>query len=159
DQLVKASPADVRIPYAMALVAIQNHQWADAAQLLNTALAGGRPLLPIRRTSIWLHLNRKEFEPAQQEMRELSGLLTANPTSATAQDTARWLGKVIGFYSGPGANRIKAADLDSLVSDLIAKFSGPLLDAFNQGQDETAKSIEDLQTQQATLREQAKTQL
>src|SRR5579871_1577153 len=52
DAAKSAAPGDVRVPYAMALVAMQNHRTADASVYLDEALAGDKPLLPVRRAKI-----------------------------------------------------------------------------------------------------------
>src|SRR5262245_44089481 len=83
EQAKKSAPADVRGPYAMSLVAVQNNNLPDAATYLDEALKNGKSLLPIRRVKIWLDLLRKDKDAAKVDLRELARQLTLDPAGAS----------------------------------------------------------------------------
>jgi hypothetical protein len=99
DQARHDAQQDVRLSFAMALVAVQNHHLPDASKYLDEGLSAGKPLLPIRRTKIWLDVRLNDKVAVKSDTHELASILSADAASASRADyqkSARWLGAVIG---------------------------------------------------------------
>ncbi len=130
---VKATaPGDVRAPFAMALVAIRNYRLKDAAEYLTQATANGKPLLPIRRTKIYVDVLLKNKQAAASDLRDLvQAMATADAAQADTQETARWLGCVFGYLNGPGKGQIPDEQVTALTAEVADKLKGPLADAFS----------------------------
>jgi hypothetical protein len=144
------APNDVRILYAMALVAAQNHHLPEASTYLNEGLSKGKPLLPIRRTRNWLDVRLNDKAAAKDDIRELARILSADEVSANRADyrqSARWLGAVIGYYAGPGKNQLTAADLAALDTELSSTLKDPLTAQYAEGKAAVDKQFRELQNQ------------
>jgi hypothetical protein len=144
------APNDVRIPYAMALVAAQNHHLPEASTYLNEGLSKGKALLPIRRTRIWLDVRLNDKAAAKDDIRELARILSADEVSASRADyqqSARWLGAVVGYYAGAGKNQLTAADLAALDAELSNTLKDPLTAQYAEGKAAVDKQFRELQNQ------------
>src|SRR5262249_30098258 len=141
-----AAPGDVRLPYAMALVALHNHNSKDAGGFLTEALAGGKTVLPIRRTQIWLGVSQGGKDVAAHFWQLIQILATADATQADVQETAKWLGSLIGFLNGPGQSQLSAADRTKLM-DEIDTLKGPLADEVKAGIKEVGDQYNQFQRQ------------
>ena len=150
DQARHDAPQDVRIPFAMALVALQNHHLPEASKYLEEGLSSGKPLLPLRRTRIWLAVRLNDKPAATGRIQELARILAADEASANRADyqqSAGWLGAVIGYYTGPGKNQLKAADLAALDAELVTTLKGPLAVKFAEGKAGVEKQFLELQSE------------
>jgi len=150
EQARHAAPQDVRVPFAMGLIAVRNHHLADASKYLDEALAGGKSLLPIRRTKIWIDVLQNNQDAAKSDILQLARILSADDASASRsdyQETARWLGAVINFYAGPGKGRWTAAELSALDAELNSTLKGPLATQFADGKTVADRQFADLQQQ------------
>jgi hypothetical protein len=116
-QTKQAAPNDVRVDYAMALVSLQNHNLADASTHLEQALQSRKSLLPIRRLQVWVLISRRDTAAVKTAIAELVRVLKSDSSAsnqAEIEETVRWLGGVMGFYSGPGSNQLKPEELAEL---------------------------------------------
>jgi hypothetical protein len=143
----------------MALVALRNHQMADAASYLKQASAVGNPPLGALRTVAWLQLLRGDHKAAQSTMREIADRIAADPSAADGPQAAQWLGRVLGFYDTPGSSQIQPEELSSLESDLKSKLPAPLVAELEAGQKLSLKMYDQLLDQQATARREASERL
>jgi hypothetical protein len=64
------APQYVRIPFAIALVAVQNHHLPEASKYLEQILSSGKPLLPLRRTRIWLDVRLNDKSSVTSHIQE-----------------------------------------------------------------------------------------
>jgi len=152
-----AAPADVRIPYAMALVALQNYQSKDAGEYLTEAVANGKPVLPIRRVKFYLDVLEKNKEAAAADLKEMIRLLAAaDPSQIDAQDTARCVGRVVGYLKGPGSGQLSPENVTKLEAAITDNIKGPLSDAYAAGASQTANQYAQLQQQLSQAHQDAK---
>jgi hypothetical protein len=158
ESLNQAAPTDFRVEYTMALVAVQRHYLTEAASYLDKITTDSQLDRSIRRLKALVHLVRGEQTAAQSGMRDLAVSLRSD-SSAGANDAAKWLGEVVGYYAGPGADKITVADLTALESDLKAKLPDALALSFNSGKLATADLFQQLQKDQAAARIEAKAKL
>jgi len=143
----------------MALVALRNHQTADAASYLKQARAGSNPPLLALRAVAWNQLLRGDHKAAQSTMREIADRIAADPSAADGPQAAQWLGRVLGFYDTPGSSQIQPEELSSLESDLKSKLPAPLVAELEAGQKLSLKMYDQLLDQQATARREASERL
>ena len=149
------APSDVRVDYAMALVSIQNHKLDDASTHLKDALQNGNSLLPIRRVQIWLFMNRSDGAAAQAAMADLAHILKQQSSISNqgeTEETTRWLGKVVGFYSGPGSDQSKRGELSALDSEIARGLNEALANAYAGTRTAVATQYSQLQAQLANAR-------
>jgi hypothetical protein len=154
-QIKESEKADGRAAYAMALVALKNHQTADAASYLKQATAGSNPPVAALRAVAWNQLLRGDHKVAQSTMRQIADRMAADPSAADGPQTAQWLGRVLGFYDSPGSNQIQPEELSSLETDLKSKLPAPLAAELEAGKELSLKTYEQLLDQQATARRDA----
>jgi len=154
-QISQIEKADGRPAYAMALVALRNHQTADALDYLKQASAAANPPLAALRTVAWNQLLRGDHKAAQSTMRQIADRMAADPSAADCPQAAQWLGRVLGFYDTPGSSQIQPEDLSSLEADLKTKLSAPLAAQLEAGKKLSLKTYDQLLEQQATARSDA----
>ena len=157
----QAAPADVRVPYAMALVAMKNAKLNEAAKYIDEALPNEKTNFPIRRVEFWIDLQRKDKEAQKTDLKKLADLLVADKASAdrdSYQETARWLGSVMGYYAfaETGRTLLPAADRAALEANLTAVLTGSLATAFNAGKGDVEQMSKSLDDQYDTAHQQSK---
>jgi hypothetical protein len=144
------APDDPRVDYAMAIVAALTNRFKESAKYLDEAPRPYDPPLFIRRLQVWLQINRADAAGAQASAAKLAHDLGANTTSknpAEKQEIANWLGRALGYYSGPALNPLKGADLAKLDSELSASLTGPLAAACSEGQAAVAERYSNLKSE------------
>jgi DNA repair exonuclease SbcCD ATPase subunit len=153
-----AVPGDVRIPYALALVAMRNYQSKEAGKYLAEALSGGKPLLPIRRVQIYLEVLEKNKDAAVADLKQLVQVLAAaDPNRADAQETSRGLGQVIGYLKGPGSGQLSPDQVAALGTEISGKLNGVLGDTYASGASQAANQYAQFQKQLSQAHQDAKT--
>jgi hypothetical protein len=164
-QLQAVAAGDVRVPLSMALIAAKNYSYDDAQKYLEQSIAGGSKtkidpiMLAALRLKIWVQVQRKDYAAAQSSIRELARVLSTEDATlphAESKQTAEWLGGVLGFYSGPGANQTPSPIGDALASDVTKLLPGPLADTLADGKAAALKQYEQLQADQAVQRAELK---
>ncbi len=150
-QARQAAPGDVRVPFAMALVAMKNIKLDEAAKYIDDALPNDKTNFPIRRVEFWIDLQRKDREAQKSDLRKLASLLAADRASADRdayQETARWLGSVMGYYAftETGRSLLPSADRAALEANISTELEGSLATAYVAGKatvEEMSKSFDD----------------
>jgi len=158
-RLRQAFRKDVRGPFAIALVALKNHNGQDAAKYFDEAVANGQTLFPIRRVKIWRDVVHKEKALAKTDIRELARLLSVDPAMADRleyQETARWLGVVLGYYAGPGCTELGAADREALDVEISGMLKGSLAAALADGKSAVHVQFEKLVAELSDARQKIK---
>jgi hypothetical protein len=131
------APGDVRVDFAMALVSLQNHNLEDASIHLSDVLPTDKSLLPIRRVQVWVLINRHNEAPAAKAaIMNLARTLKTSSSSTNpeaAVETAHWLGRVVGYYSGPGSDLLKPDELAALDTEVSSGLEGAQAQAYSDG--------------------------
>jgi tetratricopeptide (TPR) repeat protein len=123
----QAAPGDVRVPYAMSLVAMRNSKLDEAAKYIDEALPSEKTNFPIRRVEFWIDVQRKDKDAQKSDLRKLAEILVADKSAAerdSYQETAHWLGSVMGYYAfaETGRSLLPVTDrqsLDTYISGLL----------------------------------------
>jgi hypothetical protein len=155
------APGDPRVDYAMAIVAAQNGHFQEAEKYLQEAPRPYEPPLFIRRLQVWLKMSRGDAATVQTDTVALAQAVAADTLekhSEERKEIANWLGRVLGYYSGPGKNHLKDDARAKLDADLSASLTGPLAAACSEGQAAVAERYADLQGQLQAAQKEAKDQ-
>ncbi len=160
-QAKQVAPTDDRIDYAMALVAAQNNRpSAEVIKYLDSAPTAREPPLYVHRIKAWTVLNGSDTTASITAITDLAHAVKASdsPSSAAdSQDTARWIGRVIGYFSGPGKNRLKPEELAALDAEISKSLTGSMAAACSEGQVAVSERYTELKDQldaaQKTLKE------
>ena len=121
----------------------------ESAKYLDEAPRPYNPMF-IRRLQVWLQINRGDAAGAQASAAQLAHVLgadTNNKNPLEKQEIANWLGRVLGYYSGPALNPLKGADLAKLDAELSASLTGPLAAACSEGQAAVAERYSNLKNE------------
>ena len=159
EQAKQAAPSDARVPFAMALVAIKRYRLDEASKYIDEALASEKPLLPIRRVRFWLDLQRKDQAAQKADVRKLTSILASNSALAERadyQETARWLGVALGYYSEPGKSHLPAADREALDAEVSGQLNGAWAKSLTDGRNSVGVQFKKLQADLADARKQVK---
>ncbi len=153
------APNDARVPYAMALVAMHSHRSTDAVTYLRIALnAADKTALPIQCDQIWQEALAENQSAVVGDTMALIKQLSESDNRAVEADrlaTARWLGKFIAFFHGPGKGKLGEADSASIEAQMNQFLRKPLLAEVEEGKMEAAKQLDDLRNQLRFARTEA----
>jgi hypothetical protein len=160
DEASKLAPADARVPYAMALVMLQNRKYDDAVGWLEETLAADSRNVPARRALVWTHVLTKQYPEALANMRLLAAQLSPERVPPLGQEEqeshAAFLGRVMGFLTGPAAGSITADRLAATEREIQKSLAPAALSALNEGRKQTLATFSQMQADLAQTREQAK---
>ena len=157
----QAAPGDVRVPFAMSLVAMRNLKLDEAAKYIDEALPSEKTNFPIRRVEFWIDVQRKDKDAQKSDLRKLAEILVADKLAAerdSYQETAHWLGSVMGYYAftETGRSLLPVADRQSLDTYISGLLSGALATQFNAGKNSVEELSKTLENQLDAARQQSK---
>lgn len=105
-ELRRAAPADARVPYAYALLLIQQRRYREAYEPLKEALRLDGGNLDAWKTHIWLAVLTEEHDDALATMERLVRRMPSTDVSTDRERKCRefagFMGQMFGYLSGPG---------------------------------------------------------
>ena len=121
ERLVKLFPTDVRVPYAMALVAIKHRRYATALEHVNEMLTVKPHLWIGQRTKLWLLVILDKDEAALEQAVFLGEQLMADKKLDKTQrdERAAWIGRMFAYIAAPTG--------DDLPEEMIVRYENRLL--------------------------------
>ncbi len=135
--LAQSAGTDDRLHYAMTLVAIQNHRYADAAKFARTAVdadgSSQHARMALAYTALVTRDNTTGIEQMTMLAKQLANLhSTTKPAGPDAESMSANLGRLAGFLTGP-ANLPSGSDKIKDVEDELSR-SGDrkLVETFRQ---------------------------
>jgi hypothetical protein len=159
EQAKGAAPRDPRVAFAFALVHIKHGRHSDAVKLLDEALSLDRRHVPAREAKIWIDVLLKRYPAALVQIDELAALLPAKDTpgvsdevKARDRDTARFIGRLFGFFEGPAEKSINAVRLAEAKKGVLERLSAEHREEFEAGR----KAVSDRFAEFFLMREQTK---
>ena len=157
----QAAPGDVRVPFAMSLVALRNLKLDEAAKYIDEALPSEKTNFPIRRVEFWIDVQRKDKDAQKSDLRKLAEILVADKLAAerdSYQETAHWLGSVMGYYAfaETGRSLLPVADRQSLDTYISGLLSGASATQFNAGKNSVEELSKTLENQLDAASQQSK---
>jgi len=137
-------PSRWEVHWAKALVDIRGRRYDDALSYAEKAIALNPQAIGPQRAKIWLLALLKKDAKALTELDDLARLLAAaaqaSPLSTDRRlrliETAALLGDVLGYYEGPGADRVPAGTLKLVRRRTLARLPKDLAQAANDARDE-----------------------
>ncbi|MBM4005205.1 MAG: hypothetical protein FJ295_18265 [Planctomycetes bacterium] len=179
-ELTASHKTDARLPYAFALIKLRQLKYADADKVLEELLDDHPQELSARRMQIWLHVSRRDFDRAINEVMKLAAILPKEdeageksspddktetavgvlnePRAETVIETARFMGRVFGFLEGPVANSNNQLVREEYMEKLLASLPPRQRAAFIEGRDAVSDKFLELTDRRAESLERAKTQ-
>jgi chromosome segregation ATPase len=157
----QSAPGDVRVPFAMSLVAMRNSKLDEAAKYIDEALPSEKTNFPIRRVEFWIDVQRKDKDAQKSHLRKLAEILVADKLAAerdSYQETSHWLGSVMGYYAftETGRSLLPVADRQSLAAYISGLLSGSLATRFDAGKNSVEELSKTLENQLDAARQQSK---
>ena len=146
----RAVASDPRAAYAFGLAFLEQKNTKEAlSQFQAAAKHTSGMYLPALQAGAWVHLVRNEFGPAHASLvdlaRRIEDTKSSWPTERDRNHTAEWLGRTIGFLTGPGAS----ADRETQVAETAAIIEKTLTAertlAYEQGRKGIARRHKELQ--------------
>jgi len=140
---------DPRASYAYGIVLLAQKNSVLALQQFRTS---GRlkkaPFLPALQAIAWLRLSQGEYALALSALLDLAHRLEESqeawPTELVKEQSAEWLGQMIGFLVGPGKNAEQAAPIEKLAADVDRLLTGERKQACERGRKEAAARYDEL---------------
>lgn len=150
EKAASLDPLDAHADYALALVQLRARKFSAAQSSLASALAKNPTDLYSWRAQLWLHMYRREYEQAFAQMQQQSDRIATEAAKGTNDPrhaaAARIMGRMYGFLSGPGAERVAAADLLANEEQLLAKQNKAFQEAFAVGRNELLSEFQKRET-------------
>ena len=160
DRLAGRAAGDWRIPYAYALVQIQQYRYADAAKLLDQVLKLDRKNAEANRLRLWLAVILKDYPGALGRMRDLVDALPPEPADAAADAASRelalLLGRVCGFMEGPVKSNVDQAAQAACARRLDGRLTGARKAAFDKGRAAVLRQFHAAGDEQESTRSEAR---
>jgi len=180
-ELTLKHKTDPRLPYAFALIKLRQLKYADADKVLEELLDDHPQELSARRMQIWLHVSRRDFDRAINEVMKLAAILPKEPDdpegkqspdgktesetgildeprAETVIETARFMGRVFGFLEGPVANSNNQLVREEYLEKLLTSLGPKQREAFIEGRDAVSDKFLELTDRRAESVERAKSQ-
>ena len=138
-------PGDFRPSYAWTLVQMKAANYKQAAGIVDGIVKDHSDELGPRQAQIWMHAYEKEYPEMLSGIMALAVHLPKSDAAAEPKDTekeaAKFLGRIFGFFAGPGAGRVPDAKWDQREKLITDDLHSILREAFTQGRDEVSKKF------------------
>lgn len=137
-ELRRIAPADRRVPYAAALVLMQQRKYDLAAKRIDELLADDENDLAAWRARVWLSTITRNYSAAMAAADKSIRLLPVEGktefTEAT-RDYVASLGRIFGFLGGPASEQVKGPERKSIEKDILERLSPELQEVFIESRD------------------------
>ncbi len=156
---LRADSEDTRAELAMALVHLKARQFREAVPVLDRAVTRDGGNLAAWRAYTWLLILLREHETAIVQMEQLAASLGvgkgATAPESHQMETARWLGRLSGFLSGPAANAAAAELLAEREDQIRGRLLESQREAHDAGRDDVLSRYQEIQSEIEKLRADA----
>jgi hypothetical protein len=154
---------DPRAPYAYGLVQLAHNRSATAIEQFRVAARGRKvPYLPGLQALAWANLAHGDLAQALPALLDLAKRLEEPqewPAAEDRENSAEWLGRVIGFLTGPGKVPAQASQIDKLAADMGNALTAERKAAFDRGRKASAARYDELKAQAARPESEALAEL
>ncbi len=146
----RAVAGDPRAAYAYGLAYLEQKNTKEAlTQFRAAAKQTSGTYLPALQASAWVQLERNEYGPALASLTDLARRIEdakgAWPTEHDRAHTAEWLGRTLGFLTGPGASPDHTAQVADTASSIEKLLTGERKQAYERGGKWIAKRHQELE--------------
>jgi DNA repair exonuclease SbcCD ATPase subunit len=134
----RAVAADPRAPYAFGLAFLEQKNSKEAlAQFHAAAKQTAATYLPALQACAWVEIMRHEYGPALTALNDLARRIEEQrgpwPTERDRVHTAEWLGRTLGFLSGPGSDADHAVRFVETAAGIEKLLTGERRQAYQRG--------------------------
>ena len=139
-----AAPGDPRPLYAWTLVQIKLGNLKQAASMMSGVVADGPDALGPRQAQIWLLADGKEYPTMLTGIMAMAVHLPrpdADAPNEEQKEAAKFLGRVFGYFTGPGAGLVPDAKWEQREKLITENLHSTLRESFQAGRDEVAKKF------------------
>jgi hypothetical protein len=145
---------DPRAPYGYGVVLLAQKKSAVAVEQFRSAARQKKLLyLPALQGFAWANLSRADYAQGLPALLDLAKRLEESqetwPAAEDKENSAEWLGRVIGFLTGPGKRSEQASPIEKLAADVSSVLTADRKSAYERGRQASATRFEELQAQAA----------
>jgi hypothetical protein len=156
--LSETFPAEVRVPYAMAVVAIKHRRYSTALEHIDEVLKL-RPNLWIgQRTRLWLLVvlrqNEAGLEQAALLCEQLASDVKLDPVQR--EQRVRWIGRIFAYISAPTGDVLAPEMIRRYEERILAAFDPETIKAFDEGRDSLVSAFTDRKFEHEQVKEEEK---
>jgi hypothetical protein len=138
DAAHRAVADDPRAAYAYAISLLAHKSPKEALEQFQAAARQSpAPFLPALQGNIWVEILRNDYAkglPAALDLaRKIEAVKDAWPTDHGRQHSAEWLGRLLGYLSGPGSQSDQADAVEKAASSISGTLTGERKHAYEHG--------------------------
>lgn len=145
--LAETFPGEVRVPYAMAVVAIKHRRYSTALEQIDEMLQLKPNLWIAQRTRLWLLVVLRQNEAGLEQAAALCEQLASEVKLDAAQreQRARWIGRIFAYISAPTGEAVAPEMIRRYEERILATFDPATTKAFDEGRDSLVNAFTDRQ--------------
>ena len=145
--LALAYPAEVRVPYAMAVIAIKHRRYSAALAQVDQMLVLKPHLWIGQRARLWLLVVLRQNETALEHTTLLAEQLAADRrlNAAQREQRAHWLGRIFAYIDAPTGETLAPEMLRRYEQRVLTAFDPATIKAFDEGRDSLLTAFTDRQ--------------
>ena len=158
DLLAESFPAETRIPYAMAVVAIKHRRYAAALEHIDEMLELKPNLWLGQRTRLWLLVVLRQNEAGLEQAAILCEQLASDTKLDATQreQRARWVGRIFAYISAPTGDELAPEMIRRYEERILATFDPATTKAFDAGRDSLVSAFTDRKFEHQQVKEKEK---
>ena len=146
---------DPRAPYAYGVVLLAQNKPAVALEQFRVAARNRKvPYLPALQALARTSLSRGDNAQALPALLDLAKRLEESqetwPAAEDKEHSAEWLGRTLGFLTGPGKIAAQASSIDKLATDVANVLTAERKQAYERGRQAAAARYDELKAQAAS---------
>jgi hypothetical protein len=147
----QAAPDEPRGAYAYGVALLSHNQPKEAIEQFRAAARQSpAPYLPALHAIVWAHVLKNDYARALPAVHDLARHIEESkggwPTDHDRLHSAEWLGRMMGFLTGPGKPTSDGEAIDRLAADLQRVFTDERKNAYERGMKNAAARHSELKT-------------
>jgi len=150
----QSAPDDPRAAYAYGLaLLVQNNPKEALPQFRAAAKQTNVPFLPAVQGVAWIHLSKNELPQTLTTLTDMARRLEDSrgtwPTDHDKKYSAEWIGRMIGYMTGPGKNDDRADDVAAAAGEIQKILTGERRQSFEHGRKTISRRYDELKAESA----------
>jgi hypothetical protein len=158
-ELRRIAPADRRVPYAAALVLMQQRKYDLAAKRIDELLADDENDLTAWRARVWLSTITRNYSAAMAAADKSVRLLPVEGKTEfneATRDYVASLGRIFGYLGGPASEQVKGPERKATEKGILERLGPELQEVFIDARDSVLDRFLKLTDSAADSRDRAK---
>lgn len=150
----QSAPDDPRAAYAYGLaLLVQSNPKEALPQFRAAAKQSNVAFLPALQGVAWVHLSKNELPQTLTSLTELARRLEESrgawPSDHDKKYSAEWIGRTIGYMTGPGKSEDRIDDVTTAAAEIQKILTGERRQAFEHGRKAIARRHDELKAESA----------